>query len=333
MKALVTGGGGFLGKAIVERLIARGDEVRSISRSHHPALDALGVESVQGDLADADAVEHAVRGCDVVFHVAAKAGVWGPFQDYYLANVVGTKNILDACRRFGVKKLVYTSTPSVVHAGRDLENADESLPYAEHFETHYPRTKAEAERMVLAAAGSELAAVALRPHLIWGPGDNNLPPRIIARGRAGKLRRIGATNKLIDATYIDNAADAHLLAADRLEPGSPLSGKAYFIANGEPTPIWTLVDGILAAAGLPPVRKTIPFWLAYSVGALLEAAYTILRRRDEPMTTRFVVKQLSTAHYFNLTAAKRDLGYEAKVTTAEGLERLKAWLSNQAAHR
>src|SRR5438046_1698885 len=159
MNVLVTGGGGFLGKAIVERLIVRGDRVRSLSLTEHPELDSLGVERRQGDVANATVVEQAVRGCDLVFHVAAKAGVWGPFHDYYLPNVVGTKNVLDACRRFGVRRLVYTSTPSVVHAGRDLENADESLPYADHFETHYPRTKAEAEKMVLAAASDELATV------------------------------------------------------------------------------------------------------------------------------------------------------------------------------
>jgi len=333
MNVLVTGGGGFLGKAIVERLVSRGDHVRSFSRSHHQSLDELGVETVLGDLADADAVDRAVAGCDLVFHVAAKPGIWGPYLDYYLPNVVGTKNILGACRKFGVKRLVYTSTPSVVHAGRDLENANESLPYADHFATHYPRTKAEAEKMVLAAAGSEIATVALRPHLIWGPGDNHLVPRIVARGRAGRLRKIGSVEKLVDATYIDNAAEAHLLAADRLQIGSPISGKAYFIANGEPTPIWTLVDGILAAAGLPPVKKTIPYWLAYSVGATLEAFYSILRRRDEPMMTRFVAKQLSTAHWFDLSAAKRDLGYEPKVTTAEGLERLKAWFGSQKGYQ
>jgi 2-alkyl-3-oxoalkanoate reductase len=325
MKVLVTGGGGFLGKAIVERLVKRGCKVRSLSRSIHSDLDKSGVDSSLGDLADAGAVERAVDGCELVFHVAAKPGVWGRYHEYYLPNVVGTNNILAACRKYGVKKLVYTSTPSVVHSGRNLENADESLPYAEHFETHYPRTKAEAEQAVLAAAGPELATVALRPHLIWGPGDNHLVPRIVSRWRSGRLRRTGSMETLVDATYIDNAADAHLLAADRLAIGSPISGKAYFIANGEPMPIWTLIDGILAAAGLPPVKKTIPFWMAYSAGAVLEGVYSLLRRKDEPMMTRFVAKQLATSHWFDLSAAKRDLGYEPKVTTMEGLERLKKW--------
>lgn len=329
MKALVTGGGGFLGKAIVKRLVARGDSVKSLSRSHHAELDQLGVESIHGDLADADAVDRAVQSCEVVFHVAAKPGVWGEYHEYHLPNVVGTLNIIEACRKFDVPRLVYTSTPSVVHAGRDIENADESLPYAIHFETHYPKTKAEAEKAVLAAAGPSLATVALRPHLIWGPGDNHLVPRIVSRGKAGRLRRIGKAEKLIDATYIDNAAEAHLNAADRLHPQSPISGKAYFIANGEPMPIWSLVDGILMAAGLPPVKKTVPFWLAYSASALIESLAYVLRTEGEPMMTRFVARQLSTAHWFNLEAAKRDLGYDPKVTTADGLTLLKKWFETQ----
>ena len=234
MNALVTGGGGFLGGAIVRRLRARGDEVRSLSRGRYPALRRPRRQQIQGDVADAGAVDAAVAGCDVVFHVAAKAGVWGRYAEYHRANVVGTENVLAACRRHGVRRLVYTSSPSVVFDGRDMEGVDESVPYPAHYEAHYPQTKAEAERLVLAANGPDLATVALRPHLIWGPGDNHLVPRILARGRAGRLRRIGRANKLIDSIYIDNAADAHLLAADRLAPGSPVAGKAYFISNGEP---------------------------------------------------------------------------------------------------
>ncbi|HVS34691.1 MAG TPA: NAD-dependent epimerase/dehydratase family protein [Gemmataceae bacterium] len=322
MNALVTGGGGFLGGAIVRRLAARGDEAASFSRSWHPALEALGVEQSLGDVADAVAVDAAVAGRDIVFHVAAKAGVWGPYVEYHRANVVGTQNVLSACRKHSVRRLVFTSSPSVVFNGRDMEGVDESIPYPDHYEAAYAKTKAEAERLVLAANDSKLATVALRPHLIWGPGDNQLTPRILERGRAGKLRRIGRTNKRIDATYIDNAADAHIHAADRLAPGSPVAGKAYFIANGEPIPLWDLVNGILAACGVPPVTRTIPVWLAYTAGWLMETAYTMLRRRDEPPMTRFVARELTTAHWFNLTAARRDLGYEPEVSSEEGLKRL-----------
>jgi 2-alkyl-3-oxoalkanoate reductase len=326
MNALVTGGGGFLGGAIVRRLAGRGDRVRSLSRGRYPALDALGVEQIQGDLADAGAVEAAVAGGDVVFHVAAKAGVWGPYAEYHRANVVGTQNVLSACRKHGVRRLVYTSSPSVVFDGRDMEGVDESAPYPKHYEAAYPKTKAEAERLVLAANGPDLATVALRPHLIWGPGDNHLVPRILERGRAGRLRRIGRANKRIDSTYIDNAADAHVLAADRLAPGSPVAGKAYFISNGEPIPLWDLVNRILAAGGGAPVTRIVPVWLAYAAGWLTETVYAALRRRDEPPLTRFVVRELTTAHWFNITAARRDLGYEPKMSTKEGLRCLGAAL-------
>jgi nucleoside-diphosphate-sugar epimerase len=330
MIALVTGGGGFLGGAIVRRLTVHGDHVRSLSRGRYPALGALGVEQSEGDVADVGVVNAAVAGCDLVFHVAAKAGVWGPYAEYHRTNVVGTENVLSACRKHGVRRLVYTSSPSVVFNGRDMEGVNESAPYPDHYDAAYPKTKAVAERLVLAANGPYLATVALRPHLIWGPGDNHLTPRILERGRAGRLRRIGRANKWIDATYIDNAADAHLLAADRLSPGSPIAGKAYFVGNGEPMPLWDLVNRILAAGGVAPVKRKIPIWLAYTAGWLMETAYTILRRRDEPPLTRFVVRELTTAHWFDLTAARRDLGYEPKVSIGEGLKRLQSSLQRAA---
>ncbi len=328
MNALVTGGGGFLGGAIVRRLTGRGDRVRSLSRSRYPSLDSLGVEQIQGDVADAGAVDAAVADCDLIFHVAAKAGVWGAYAEYHRTNVLGTQNVLDACRKHGVRNLVYTSSPSVVFDGRDMEGMDESAPYPKHYEAAYPRTKAEAERLVLAANGPDLATVALRPHLIWGPGDNHLIPRILERGRAGRLRRIGRANKRIDATYIDNAADAHVLAADRLSPGSPVAGKAYFISNGEPIPLWDLINRILAAGGVPPVTRIVPTWLAYTAGWLMETVYAVLALREEPSMTRFVVRELTTAHWFDLTAARRDLGYEPHVLTEDGLNRLAASMRN-----
>ena len=324
MKALVTGGGGFLGGAIVRRLVARGDSVRSLARGEHPELSRLGVECVRGDLGDGDAVHRAAAGCDVVFHVAAKAGVWGGFDDYFRVNVVGTRHVLAACRAEGVARLVYTSSPSVVFNGRDMENVDESVPYPDHHDAPYPATKAAAEREVLAANSRELAVVALRPHLIWGPGDNHLVPRIIARARSGRLRRIRTAPKRIDSTYIDNAAEAHLLAADRLASGGPVAGKAYFVSNGEPMPIWDLVNGILDAAGLPPVARSVPLWAAIAAGAAFEGVFTTFRIAAEPPMTRFVARELATSHWFDLSAARRDLGYVPRVSIAEGLQRLRA---------
>lgn len=323
MKALVTGGGGFLGGAIAAKLVARGDEVRSFSRGPHAELESLGVEHIQGDLADSEAVSRAVRDSEVVFHVGAKAGVWGPYADYFATNVTGTENIIAACRREGVGKLVYTSTPSVVFGALDQEGVDESTPYPSSYETAYPETKAIAERKVLASNSPELATVALRPHLIWGPGDNHLVPRIIARGRAGKLRKIGRRPCLVDSIYIDNAADAHIRAFERLAPQAACAGKPYFISNDEPMPVFDLINKILAAAGVSPVTRSIPVPVAVAVGWMMETVYGVFSIKEEPPMTRFVAHQLATSHWFDISAARRDLGYVPSVTIDEGLDRLK----------
>ena len=319
---LVTGGAGFLGGAIVSRLLERGISVRSFSRGDYPHLRELGVETFRGDLGDSAAVEAAVAGCEAVFHVSAQIGAWGKYEDFYRTNVVGTDHILSACQTHGVRRLIYTSTPSVVHAGGDIEGADESLPYSNHFDTHYPKTKAIAEQRVLHANGPEFSTVALRPHLIWGPGDNQLIPRLVERSRAGRIALVGDGSKLVDGVYIDNAADAHLNAYDSLKPGAPCAGKAYFITNDAPLPMAELMNGILAAAGEPPIQKHIPPSLAVAVGALCEVLWWLFRRKSEPPMTRFVARQLSTAHWYDISAARHDLGYTPTVSTQEGLARL-----------
>ncbi len=325
MKALVTGGGGFLGKAIVLQLLERGAEVRSYSRGNYPELRRLGVDLIQGDISEPHSVSSAVEGCDVVFHVAGKPGIWGPYEGYYKTNVLGTENILKACKQHKVMRLVYTSSPSVVHSGGDVEGVDESAPYPKKFETHYPKTKAIAEHMVLEANNEDFASVSLRPHLIWGPGDNHLIPRLIERGRAGRLSKVGKKPHLVDSTYIDNAAKAHLLAADRLSPGSVISGKAYFISQGEPVDVCELIDRIIGTAGIPPISRTVPPGLAYAVGWIFEKLYTLFRIKKEPPMTCFLAKQLSTAHWFDISAARRDIGYNPDVSIEEGLKRLEQW--------
>lgn len=322
MKALVTGGGGFLGGAVVRLLRQRGDSVRSFTRSAYPWLDEFDVEQTLGDLADPEAVEKAVAECDVVFHVAARAGVWGRYSDFFDTNVTGTLNVIAACKKLGVRRLVYTSTPSVVHAGKDVEGANESLPYPKHFDAYYSETKAKAEKAVLAANSPELATVSLRPHLIFGPGDPHLVPRIIAIAKAGKLKRIGSRPVKVDVTYIDNAAQSHLDAADRLDIGTSPAGKAYFISNGEPVELWPFVDRVLAEAGVPPVTKSISAWKARLAGRVLEWMYWLFRLPGEPPMTRFVASQLSTSHWYDISAARRDLGYVPRVSVGEGLKRL-----------
>ena len=324
MKILVTGGGGFLGQVLCRGLIDRGHRVISFNRGHYPALAALGVGQVQGDLADAHALTHAANGVEAVFHNAAKAGAWGSYKSYYSANVTGTQNVLDACRTHGIDRLVYTSTPSVTHrATHPVEGGTaDTVPYGEHFKAHYATTKAIAEKAVLAANGATLATIALRPRLIWGPGDAQLLPRLVHRARAGRLRLVGNGDNLIDTTYIDNAAQAHFDAFEHLAPGAACAGRAYFISNGEPKAAREIVNALLAAAGAPPVTKTLPFPVAYVIGALCEAAWTVLPIKGEPPLTRFLAEQLSTTHWYDMAPAAHDFGYVPRVTIAEGLRRL-----------
>jgi len=321
---LVTGGGGFLGSAIIKKLIQRGDQVWSFSRNSYSELDALGVKQVQGDLADEAAVQHAFKGMDVVFHVAAKPGVWGSYDDYYKPNVLGTQHVIRACKVNRIPILIHTSSPSVIFTGKDMEGVDESIPYPEKFHTHYTKTKAMAEKAVRAAASENLHVIILRPHLIWGPGDPHLVPRVIARSR--KLVRVGRRNNLVDTIYIDNAANAHILAADKLKLNPSLSGNIYFISQDKPIPMWDMINGILNAGGLPPITKTMPLRAVWLIGAMLEFFYRILNLPGEPKMTRFVANELGTAHWFDISAAKKDLGYKPKISTEEGLNILKEWI-------
>jgi len=325
MRILVTGGGGFLGQALCERLVARRFKVYSFSRSHYPELDTLGVAQIQGDLADATAVLAALRGMDAVFHNAAKAGAWGSFSSYYSANVTGTQHILSACRAHGIKQLIYTSTPSVTHrathpvAGGTAEN----VPYGERLKAPYAQTKRMAEELVLAANGRELSTIALRPRLIWGPGDRQLLPTLVERAKSGRLRLVGGGHNLIDTTYIDNAADAHLAAFDHLAPNAACAGRAYFISNGEPRPLREIINALLAAADAPPVHASIPFRAAWLIGAACEGIWPLLRLAGEPPLTRFLAEQLHTTHWYSMTPAQRDFGYIPKISIEEGLQRLR----------
>lgn len=323
MRILVTGGGGFLGGAICKALLSRGDAVVTYQRSPAPRLVDLGAECIQGDLQDLDALSLCTAGCNAVIHTAGKAGVWGPYETYHQANVIGTQNVIEACRANDVPYLVYTSSPSVVHSGGDIEGGDESLPYAEHFASPYPATKALGEQLVLAANDQHLRTVGLRPHLIWGPGDPHLLPRLVARASRGKLSLPGG-DKLIDTIFVDNAASAHLLALEGLVRGGPCCGKTYFISNDEPLPQAEIIAGLLKAAGLEPEIKAVSPALAAVAGAVFEFTWRLLRLSSEPPVTRWSAEQLSTAHWFDISAAKRDLGYQPVVSINEGLEILKA---------
>lgn len=323
MKALVTGGGGFLGLYITEQLVARGDSVRAFCRGEYPRLRELGVDCHRGDIRDRAAVIAACEGIDVVFHTAAIPGVWGPWSLFYETNTLGTENVIAGCQQHGVERLVFTSSPSVVFDGREHADADESLPYAEHYLCHYPKSKALAEQQVLAANGQEgVATCSLRPHLVWGPRDNHLVPRLLARAKRGRLIRVGAGDNLISMTYVENAAAAHLQAADALSLNSPVAGEAYFINEPDPVNLWDWVNELLVAADLPPLKRSVSAKTAYAVGRLLEVVYRLLRLPGEPQMTRFVAAQLSGSHCYSIDKARRDFGYEPPVSTSEGMRRL-----------
>lgn len=336
MKILVTGGGGFLGQALCRGLVERGHEVASFNRGHYPELDGLGVRQLQGDLADADAVARAAAGCDAVFHNAAKAGAWGSYDSYHRPNVVGTENVIAACRTHGIARLVYTSTPSVTHRATHpvAGGTADDVPYGEQLKAPYAATKLIAEKAVLAANDAALATVALRPRLIWGVGDNQLLPRLVQRARAGRLRLVGGGSNIIDTTYIDNAAQAHFDAFEHLTPGAACAGRTYFISNGEPRSMADTINGLLSAVGAPTVDKSLPFGVAYAIGAVSETLWPLLRLQGEPPMTRFLAEQLATTHWYSMEPARRDFGYVPKVSFDEGLRRLReAWQADQSTAR
>jgi nucleoside-diphosphate-sugar epimerase len=334
VRALVTGAGGFLGLYLVEQLVARGDAVRALCRGNYPELQALGVEIIRADLRDREAVIAACQGVDVVFHAAGVAGIGGSWEHYYGINTRGTHYVVEGCRRHGVGRLVYTSSPSVTFDGNDQCGVDESAPYPKRWLGHYQHTKALAEQHVLAANGTAgLWTCSLRPHLIWGPRDRHLIPKLLDRARSGKLRRVGDGTNLVDTIYVENAALAHLQAADALRPGSPVAGRAYFLSQGEPVNCWQWIDQILGLAGLPPVCKSVSLRTAWNAGWVLEAIWKALRRSDDPPMTRFLAAQLATSHYFDITAARRDFGYCPPISTEEGMRRLAAWLTSGSAGR
>lgn len=358
---LVTGGTGFLGRRLVERLLGEGRRVSVLGRTPAPDLAAQGVHFIRASLDDPPAVTAACAGVGTVFHVAARVGVWGRYEEFFRTNVLGTRAVLAGCRAHGVKRLVHTSTPSVVYNGRDLAGADESLPLTSDCPSPYPLTKAIAEREVLAANSEALRTIALRPHLIWGVGDPHLVPRVLARARSGRLRIIGPGTNRVDMVHVTNAVDAHLLAERALAISHPLddnsqnlpsggeeichpmndkksgpraaAGRAFFITNGEPVVLWDWINDLLRALGEPPITKRMSLRNATAIGAVCEGLWHLLPVHTEPPLTRFVAAELARDHWFDLTAARRDLGYAPRVTMAAGTTELINFLRRSAAAR
>ncbi len=328
-KALVTGGGGFVGKAVVKMLVRQGVECTVVGRNNYPDLQKMGVECLVGDIQNVSFLMHAVKGMDTVFHIAALAGIWGKWNDYYGCNVIGTQNVIESCLKNDVSSLLYTSTPSVVFDRSDIIGGNEDLPYAQYFLCHYARSKVMAEKMILQANGQNLLTCALRPHLIWGPGDPHLLPRLIEKGRKKQLKRVGDGTNLVDISYVDNVAHAHVLAAQNLNTTAVCAGKAYFVSQGEPVNLWDWINTLFKAMDIPPVEQSVSFSTAYRLGYLLELVYKGLMVQREPPMTRFVAEQLSKSHFFSIENGRNDFGYEPLVTTEEGLMRSIKWLKNK----
>lgn len=329
MRVLVTGATSLIGRHVVARLVERGDRVACLQRrpSGEPWPD--GVDEITGDVADRWAVDAAIDGCDGVIHLAARVGVVGSRHDFETVNVGGTLNVLDAARTSGVTKVVHVSSPSVAHDGHPIVGGRADRAISAHGRAWYPATKAIAERAALAASTRGLGVVAIRPHLVWGPGDTQLVGRIVERAMSGRLALVGGGTALVDTTYVDNAADALVAALDAVGPDARCAGSAYVIANGEPRPIRDLVLGICRAAGVDASPRTVPLRLARPVGSVIERAWTVSRRGDEPPLTRFLADQLGTAHWFDPRPATADLGWLPAVTIDDGLTHLADWFDSR----
>jgi nucleoside-diphosphate-sugar epimerase len=322
LKILVTGGGGFLGSYICRQLSGLGHDVIAFQRTPAKQLESIGVLSVCGDITDPKSLYAASRGCDAIIHTAGKAGIWGDPAEYKRVNVTGTLNVIEACRKNGIPILVHTSSPSIVHAGGDIGGADESLPIAENITAPYPASKAAAERAVIAANSPGLKTTALRPHLIWGPGDPHILPRLAEKVKNGTLALPGP-DKLVDTIYVENAAMAHVKALQELSAAGRCAGKAYFVTNNEPMPQGEIIKQLLAAIGIEARIRAVPVVLAKTAGAICELTWSAFGLKSEPPVTRFSVEQLATAHWFDTSAAKRDFNYEPAIRIKEGLRRLR----------
>ena len=325
MRVLVTGGSSLIGAGVAAALVARGDDVTVQQRSRSAALAQLDVRQELGDIRDPDVVQTAADGCDAIVHLAAKVGVVGEWEEYRSINVDGTRNVIAAAQRRGIGRVVHVSSPSVAHGGEPIIGGGADEPVLGRRHAWYPESKAMAEIDALRAASDELGVVAIRPHLVWGPGDTQLVGRIVERAAAGRLALVGGGRALVDTTYIDNAVDALLAALDSVVPGAPCSGRAYVVSNGEPRTIRELVEGICRAAGVPFEPRSVSLRVGRSVGAAVERIWPLLRRDDEPPLTQFLAEQLGTAHWFDPRPARDDLGWTPSVSIDDGLARLAAW--------
>jgi len=311
---LVSGVTGFLGKALSEKLISLGANVIGVSR-RTTDLQVIHIQKCLTDITPEDLNKNDISG---VFHVASKVGMWGNWSDFYNTNVLGTKHLLSLAKILNIPNFVYTSSPSVIAQGIDLCGVDESIPYPREFLSPYPKSKSMAEREVLRASNGKFKTLSLRPHLIFGPGDTNLLPTIEKKLRAGSLKKIGTGKNLVDFTYIDDCVSAHLCGMLALDSNPRASGRAYFISQGDPVPLWDFINRFAELKNLPQINNSIGFKKAYFIGFVLEKLSFITKK--EPRINRFLVEEMATHHFFNISAAKRELKFEPSRKVFDALE-------------
>jgi len=329
MKILVTGGTGFIGHALAMQLLDGGHDVHVIGRSASPSKEKCfqGIAYHQGNLAEGSIPKEPLSGTELVFHVAAKAGVGVSYGDYYSANYLGTTNLIEACHAHGVPRLIHTSTPSVVFSGESIRGGDESMPYLSSRLSPYAHSKALAEKAVLEAhSPGRFQTMALRPHLVWGEGDRHLLPRVIQRHRAKKLKIVGSGENQVDLTHIDNVCHAHACGMNALLESDEAGGKAYFIGQEEPVRLWPWLNQLFGKLGLPPLERRIPFPVTYFAGLFLEKAWGLAKPGADPPMTRFVACQLAHDHWFSSRAAKNEIGYRPLRSMDDCLEKSLPWL-------
>ena len=297
-------------------------EVHSFSRSKYKSLEILGVTQHQGNLEDFESLRNSLIGINAVIHSASRVGMNGTYEDFYKANVIGTENLIKAMKELGIRKLVYTSSPSVVFGKEELINADESTPYPKKFLSKYAQTKMIAEKIVIEACNKNFWAVSLRPHLIFGNGDQNLIPRLLESRKKNKLKIIGDGKNLVDVIYVENAAYAHVLALNQLSINNEISGESFFIGQG-PVVLWDFINLILKKYQLAPVKKRLPLFMAYFLGFLVEIVLTVINRPEiHPPMTRFIALQLGKSHYFNHDKASRLLNFTPLYSIDEAIKKL-----------
>ncbi len=318
--AFVTGGSGFIGGRLIERLVGQGRTVRALARSDDAAAKVarLGAEPVRGELSDRASIAAGAAGTEVAFHLAAHLGEWGPWEGFEKGNVEGTRNVLAGCAQAGVKRFVHCGTEAALMAGEPLVNVDETNPLRPDSRAPYPATKAKAELAVRAANREEFETVALRPRFVWGKGDTTLLPEMVATVEAGKWAWVGGGRTVTDTTHVDNVVEGLVLAAEKGRPG-----ESYFVTDGEPVVFREFVTELLRTQGVEPPNRNLPAWTAAPMARVCEAAWKLLPLPGEPPMTTFRSWLLTQECTIDISKARKELGYAPIVSHDEGLAELR----------